>query len=767
MGPRRADGNGATVTAPALLTGWRDDRTLPGSVALTVLTVSVALGLSRLFAGAAFLGPVVLSAIVGHAVAWWCRRNVLPTAVAFVATMGAVGLVTAWTVLGQTTAYGIPLPLTVRTAAEALGNARALFSTVKAPAAPLAGFVLASSLAMGSAAFMADWAAFRLSAAFEALIPGFTVFLFTAALGTPRHRTWTLVLFVGSVLAFLFVNGLARTNRTTAWFGGRPAGGPGALIQRAATLSVAALVIGLLIGPLLPGPSSPLVKYKNRVEPGPSSRATISPLVDIRGRIVDQRETEVFTVKSDRPAYWRLTSLDTFDGNIWSSNSTYHDVRGAIRSDEVLQAGLPVASTDQRFSISDLASIWLPAAFRPVRASGVDVSFAPDTSSLITAEDTTDGTVYNVLSAIPQMTPQMLDQAPPQAPQAIIDTYLALPPIPDRVRTEALRIVAGATTPYQRAMALQNHFKTTYRYDINAGAGHDERTLETFLFKSKAGYCEQFAGVYAVLARSIGLPARVAVGFTPGVLDPDDGLYHVKGGHGHAWAEVYLQGFGWVEFDPTPGRGDPQAASYTGQPAAQDDSLAQDGAGAGLETPSTVAPPSETPTTDPIFGSDDTPAPETATPDRGPSGIVRLLLVLLALAGVWAVVVPALHVRRRRQRRARPGFAGQVLADWDDTVEVLTGAGIGRRPSETMDEYAERAVASAGLQPDPAISLRRLAGDAAIAAYTDGDVPEPLAVRAAHDAHVVRVAVHDQESLPERFATWLDPRPLLTSGRRE
>ncbi len=99
-------------------------------------------------------------------------------------------------------------------------------------------------------------------------------------------------------------------------------------------------------------------------------------------------------------------------------------------------------------------------------------------------------------------------------------------------------------------------------------AGHDEDAIRSFL-EARRGYCEQFAGTYAAFARSIGLPARVAVGFTPGELI--DGVYVVRGQHAHAWPEVWFDGhrLGAVRADP--GRGAPGAESYTGvEPAAVD-----------------------------------------------------------------------------------------------------------------------------------------------------------------------------------------------------
>jgi transglutaminase-like putative cysteine protease len=731
-----------------------------------VLTLSVAAGFARLFADGRFLLPVVLAVVAGHGVAWWCRRNELPTGIAAIASLGAVGLVAAWTVLGHTTAYGIPLPLTVRTALDVLGTAQQQFSTVRAPADALPGFVLATVLAVGISAFMADWAAFRLGATFEAVVPAFTLFVFTAFLGTARHRTWSLSVFVASVLGFLLVQGMARTNRAGAWFGGKPANGPRSLVRTAIGLGGVALVGALIVGPLIPGPDSAIVKYKNRGRSGPTSRATISPLVDIRTRLVNQSGTEVFTVESPVKSYWRLTSLDTFDGSIWSSNDTYRPTGGTIRTDELLQPGLPTQNATQKFSVSLLASIWLPAAFRPQRVDGIgDVSYNRDTASLITPQETTDGLDYTVVSDVPTLTPELLAGAPDVAPQEIATRYTALPAISPRVQAAARQATAGATTAYARAKALQDFFGKGFKYDLNVDPGHGEDALERFLFQTRRGYCEQYAGAYAVMARSIGLPARVAVGFTPGELQ-NDGRYHVRDEHAHAWPEVYLHGFGWVAFEPTPGRGAPNAAAYTGRPEAQDTS---GDTGETATTATTAATPDTGDTgstTIPDLGDSGAQVDTSPTPDPGLPAIVKVALVVLGLVALWAIVVPLLHVRRRRARRSRPGTGAQVLADWEDTAEVLSAAGVSRRPAETMAEYAGRAGAYVGLQPDPSRALKALARDAAMAAYASIAVDDEVVARSGQAARLVQDAVHDQVSPAARVAWWLDPRPLVTAADR-
>ena len=526
-------------------------------------------------------------------------------------------------------------------------------------------------------------------------------------------------------------------------------------------LGAVALVGALVVGPLIPAPDAPIVKYKNRTRSGPSNRATISPLVDIRGRLVDQAGIEVFTVSSPTKSYWRLTSLDTFDGSIWSSNDTYRETRGQIRTLETLNPDLPVAVAEQEFVVGGLASIWLPAAFRPERIEGIDeVSYNQDTASLITPAETTDGSIYTVRSSIPTLTPELLATAPAQAPQDVIDQYLALPDIAPRVVAEARRITDPHATPYAKARALQDHFHRGFKYDLNAKPGHDNRALENFLFGTKTGYCEQYAGAYAVMARAVGLPARVAVGFTPGELQTDS-KYHVRDEHAHAWPEVYLHGFGWVNFEPTPGRGAPNATPYTGRPEAQDESNNQDTEQTTAPPTTAPAPGEENPTTLPDIGGEENIIDTSPDTDEGLSEVERAALLVLGLAVLWAIVVPFLHGQRRRARRKAPGSAAAVLADWADTVEVLSAAGVGRRPSETMQEYADRAAKSAGLQPDPARALRSLAKDAAYAAYAPAELPAEVVERSAGSAKAVQTAVYDQVSVTERVTWWLDPRPLV------
>src|SRR5207237_6030329 len=151
----------------------------------------------------------------------------------------------------------------------------------------------------------------------------------------------------------------------------------------------------------------------------------------------------------------------------------------------------------------------------------------------------------------------------------------------------ARRVTTRARPPYAQALALQQFFRTQFTYSLQVPSGHGESAIERFL-AVRRGYCEQFAGTFAAMARALGLPARVAVGFTPGVLEAD-GLWHITGRQAHAWPEVFVAGYGWVAFEPTPGRGAPGAEAYTGVPAQQDVAGGGDG-GAGVSGPTTTPP---------------------------------------------------------------------------------------------------------------------------------------------------------------------------------
>lgn len=735
------------------------------TLALTALTASAAAGMGRLFAGHAYLVPFVAAAVAAHAVMWAGRRIGLALSATALAAMAATALAVGWFVVPETTTFGIPGGASFDAARVALSEAWRQFAEVVAPAPVTDGFLIAGMLGIAVTAVLADWAAFRMSALFEAVLPSFTLFIFTATLGSPQRRGLLVGLYVGALLLFLLVHQAGLLAASSSWFASRSRQGIGALLQRGAVLGVVTVVAGLAVGPAIPGADRPpVLAWRDSDLIGRDGRrTTISPLVDIKGRLVNQSATEVFTVRSTHRSYWRLTSLDTFDGQIWSSDASHRPVRRA------LPRGLASAGrTDrvvQEFTISSLSSLWLPAAYRPERVTGVDdVSYNDDLGSLITGEDTTNGLTYRVESSVPRFSGAELEQVGSRLADDQAQRFTRLPPLSPRVAALARSVAFGprGASPYARALALQNFFRSgAFTYDLNVESGHGDQALENFLFGTRRGYCEQFAGAYAVMARAAGLPARVAVGFTPGEVGPD-GRLHVRGLNAHAWPEVYLAGAGWVAFEPTPGRGAPGAESYTGLPEAQ----------ARPESPST-ATTATTPTTAASTASTATSTPATTTPagseaEKGLSmldnPVVRAAGVFVILVGALTAMVPAAKaVRRRRRRRAAGTDADRVLVAWAEAAEALAQAGARRQRSDTLDEHARRAAAAVALPGPAAGALRALADDASAASYSDDDLSPQVAARAQGSAAVVEAAVKGAASPVQRVGRAVDPRPLVRS----
>jgi transglutaminase-like putative cysteine protease len=738
-----------------------------GEISLTLATVAAVMSLGRLFVDRPYLPEVVGAAVAAHAVSLLCRRRELPGPVTFaVAVVGAV-LVITWIHIPETTTYGIPWTDTLDSARTELSDAWRAFGDVVAPAPALPGFILACSIASWVIAFVADTAAFRARASVEAIVPATALFIFGGALGAGPQRWGVNALFVGALLTHWLAQRAYAAASSTTWLAVEGAG-VGPVLRTGAAVVVVGAVAAVAIGPRLPGADADsIIKWRATDRDRPAARVTVSPLVDIRTRIVDQANVEVFRVISTRRAYWRLTSLESFDGRIWSSNRRYRPAKGTLGS-AVDTSASHGETVQQTFSIGALSSFWLPAAFQPTRIRGTDARYDMDSNSLLTEEETANGLTYEVESVVPELGPQELSSVPPVAPQNVVSEYTTLPAdFSPAVRRLALQVISGRglTTQYQRARALQDFFRRApFEYDLDVDPGHSGNDLETFLFRTHRGYCEQFAGAYAAMARVIGLPSRVAVGFTPGESDGNGG-YIVRGFNGHAWPEVYLDGYGWVAFEPTPGRGMPGAEAYTGVPE-QQAQAGNPGSATTLSTTTTTAaaPGGSVTTTSTPAGAASGPADTAKESSPWPGRLAVALVVLVVAPLVWIGILAAIRLTRRRRRRAAATTPERrVLLAWDEVTEALARAGTPRHRWETPAEFARRAVASTPVDPQ---LLQALAGAATAAGYRPDGVSSATADEAARAAVTLERAAADLVDRRERLRLLLDPRPLMRHEAR-
>ena len=166
------------------------------------------------------------------------------------------------------------------------------------------------------------------------------------------------------------------------------------------------------------------------------------------------------------------------------------------------------------------------------------------------------GDPYQLTASVSSAEPDDLRLADQEYPTWAWIRYTQLPAdMPPRVAELAREITADAATPYDKAKAVESWLKTNITYNLAIDPppfGSDG--VDHFLFESKEGYSEYFGSAMTVLMRSVGIPARMTTGYTTGTLIDGSNLYLVSDRHSHGWAEVYFPGYGWIPFEPTPGR---------------------------------------------------------------------------------------------------------------------------------------------------------------------------------------------------------------------
>lgn len=732
-------------------------------VVLVTVSLVTAATFWRVFSDGSFLPRLALFALSSHAVAIVARRRAWSLARAGAASLAALVVVVTVALYWHTTKLGLPTGATARSLRTDLGQMWAQFQQVEAPTPVTAPFLLVAGLALWWSAFVADWAAFRLWVPIEAVVPTGTVFVFASLFAAPRARVAAAALYVAAVLAFVLLHRVTRQQASGAWVTDDTRRGTRSLLRIGAVLVGATIVAGVLVGPNLPQATAKALVGWRDADGEDGSRTTVSPLVEIKGRLVDQTNQELFTVVSNERAYWRLTALDVFDGDIWSSNGEYEKAKDSLPH-QGLPAGTPSAGATQAFDIRGLDTLWAPAAFQPTAldSQGADIRFEPDSSTLIvgTSLSTSDGLRYSVTSELARFDQAALRSATGTVPDEIRQRDTALPAgFSSAVGDLARTVTASSDGALDKALALQAYFRDNFVYSLQVPSGHSGPAIEAFLFETRAGYCEQFAGTFAAMARTLGLPARVAVGFTPGESSAQQpGLFRVRGEHAHAWPEVYLAGAGWVAFEPTPGRGIPNAEQYTGVPEQQ-----STGGGAGATTSTPATTPSSV-----VGGGDAAPRP-TATPaiDRAGAGAATAddgggvlsgaavgLGAVLALVAVYVGSVLLARRRRRSRRRAQAETPeDQVLAAWAESVDDVGVLGLRPRPAETAAEFSGRSVTYLGeaLLDDlvPAVDAADYSGGG----LSPDDADAAWAVHSSVAAAVSRLA-----SSRQKLAAALDPR---------
>ncbi len=743
-------------------------------VASALLVPSACVGFSRVFLDTSTILPIVGAALLSSAVAVLARRLRIPLIGATLISLGLLSALIINRYAPGTARFGVlPTGATADQLRSVFDELITNFQELKTPVPALQPFVAASMIGAWIMAFLTDWGAMRLRLAFEPVLPSALLFIFTSIppVSAGGNQVISTVIFGAGVAAWAVSQRAANLLQRGVWLANDHRRGPLNIGTTGAVVAAIAVLAGSLIGGRLPGAGAdPVYSFQDQGDP---TRVVVSPFVNIRSRLVSQTTQELFTVETDKPSYWRIAGLDTYEDDIWKVAGDFSPEDGKLPGQREFNG--EVAEVTQNFSISALAAIWLPAAFAPseILEATADVTWNAENSSLTVANDVenSDGVSYSLVSNVPAFSVEQLQAGSDVIPQDIAARYLTLPgDLSPVVREQAIALTSGFDTRYDKMRAIQDHFRG-YDYNVQLGPRTGD-PIEQFLTE-REGFCQQFAGTFALMARSLGIPARVATGFTwgdpTGPADPETGFttYSVTGRQTHAWPEVYFDDLGWVAFEPTPGRGLPGAASYTGVAAEQSSDVQPNNPGQPTTTttinPNTGPGVSVDPQLEDFIGDEFIEPVDTGV--GGGFAIPWRLVIPILLIAAYVGGMPLIwHLRRKSRRSKADTPARRVETAWAEAAESLElGFDIRRQPAETRTEYAGR------LETDrrvPSSEFTMLAETATVARFHPGGVSEVKADQADQLSTRIETAITNRVPIYTRFRRLLDPRRLFKPTKR-
>jgi len=630
---------------------------------------------------------------------------------------------------GGTTLLGVvPTPATPGRFVQLVGDGIQVVQRYSVPAVDLRGLRLLLVAGAGLAALAVDLLAVTLRRPALAGVPLAAVYAVPLALAPGGSSA---VAFLLAAIPYLVL--LAVGRRQSGWptalhAARRPGTGaaavPAVAAPRASTRSAAGAtagvtaVIALLAAVAVPAVTPDLDERPLTIDTGAGDTiAVINPILNLKASLGARSDATIVTYQTDQqdPAPLRIVTADVFDGETWAPSTG-----GDIPRSQRVQDGLPTppglsdaeraqsTTHTTRISVRGLDQTYLPLPYPAERVSiAGDWLYEAESLNVVGDGETTRNRRYSVTHLDVEPTEQELRDAT-AAPDDIQKKFTALPGnLPQSVRTAAAQVTQGARDHYEQAAMLQRFFRTTGGFTYTTTAPNDggSDAVASFLAE-KSGFCVQFASAMAVMARSLGIPARVAIGFLPGE-EVADGSWRISAQDAHAWPELYFQGSGWVRFEPTPATRTGQSPSYSVPAITPTTAPSTAASTAPLPQASSAAAATPTAATSSTAGSAGADAARTGTQRflALPWGwILGGLLVLLAL--LLPVTSSALLTRRRWSRAQGAGEAAE--AAWTELEDRTRDLGARWSPSATPRQSAAGLEALVDLPPGAVEELTRL-----------------------------------------------------------
>ncbi len=733
------------------------------SFAPLLLSLSVALALARLMAdggSARVLVPVVVAMALADVVTALAARLqvnfVLAVAVGWAIAVCGVLLMVDPSVFDPASSHFLHASVT----SDQLRAARAALADDGTPLPALNGIVIIlGAIGAGAAALTRGIWVLTCRRPFvdqgrgplaPCLAPSVAIFLYTTLVSAERSRVPAFVSYFLGLLVFV---ALVDRATTTALASSLRHDGPAHHVRWRSGGVVAPLLASLIVIAAGTGLSTMRLTVFHVSPPSqgaPGDLITGIALVDhLLATEITESRTVIFHDTSPVTTYWQVGTLSSFNGTDWLPSAQVRTALsgsagelGAVLSSTALPTPTPAQTFTARVTISDFESRLLPAPPGTLAVHGLAGATAIEEEGVLAGSADITGTSYTLTAPVEAGLPTGGRQLSASDPR--LTPYLALPTEPAVVARLARQAVGKASTPAAQAQALVDWFRSgRFRYTLSPPPTTGANPLVQFLTVTKAGFCEQFAGAYGVLARSLGIPTRLVVGFTAGKAGPN-GTSTVTGADAHVWPQVYLgPEAGWVSVEPTPvsAVGTPPAEGVVGQTTP---TTAAEGTSSpttsGASTPPATTPAGASPTPGARADHRTSPRHRAHAPGGGmdwwwiPLTVAALLL--LAGAATWTLR------RRRAGVEALLGPDERVVQAWERAQVALRGRGVARRPAETPAEFASRLrvhdegiglVDKTELQTAQRDAVASLAGLVELACYT----PRPCTPAQAARAHAL------------------------------
>lgn len=687
-------------------------RALPGTVAGLALAL-VATSLTAVLAGLRWWAYLVLAITVVVAAGVLLRRLRAPAVVIAAGQLAALtGLVTA-VFTGSGWLWVIPGSASSAELAAVLGRAAEQIRVGLPPVPESTELTCLVVVAVGLLAVVVDFLAGSVAA------PAYTGLVLLGVLSVPvatsdRMLPWWS--FASSAAGFALLLAVDTQRRHGGWGDRIDAGKVGVGRQVAAlAITAGALAVALLVGVTVTGVGTGRAHSTRGHAQAPTGGIGLDPFTSLRGQLSTEQAVPLLRVHGlGQRAYLRALTLSRFvNGAGWQQGpldpGIPADDEATVRLPLPAGVAAPVAGSTLQVQIVPInyADNWLPSFGYPLALSGISPSWRYDPNAITVFSDRRErAEPYTELGVLPRADPQQLRAAGPVGGAAFAHVdprYLDTGGVDQRVARLAARLTAGTRTAFDATVALNRWFTTPsngFRYDLRTASGNSGDALVDFLFTGHRGYCEQFASAMAIMLRTLHVPARVAVGFTPGTVVGDSRLITTE--DAHAWVEAWFPGAGWLPFDPTP-----LSDGRTVPPAYVDGPLPPSGMALPAKPhPATMPTPAPN---HPLAAAVPQSISDHSTPgtEVSPGLAVAGLLGFAVLAGLAPLGV---RESRRRWRMYLVGAGGPraVSAAWAEVLAESADRRVAPPVGETVRGAAQRLVQEHGLDEPGQAGLRTL-----------------------------------------------------------